>query len=273
MVLFPVILLGIEKIINKGKPTLYCISLALMFFANYYMAYMICIFAVLYFLTYYFANYSIEQKFNRALSKKAPLAKRLSNSLFWSSGVKFAFYSIVAVLLAAFVVIPLITILTDSSATSSGSPAEYKKYFNTFDFLANHLASSEPTIRSSGTDVLPNVYCGVLTLLWFRCFCSAKNQSARKDFIRLPLGVLYLSFNMNYLNFVWHGFHFPNDLPYRFSFMYSFVLLVMAYKALIHIKDFSGKEILATGSDLRCSLFLSKKSHLKISAICRSVSA
>lgn len=70
MVLFPVILLGIEKIINKGKPTLYCVSLALMFFANYYMAYMICIFAVLYFLTYYFANYSIEQKFNRALSKK-----------------------------------------------------------------------------------------------------------------------------------------------------------------------------------------------------------
>ena len=88
MFLFPVIQLGIEKIINKGKPTLYCISLALMFFANYYMAYMICIFAVLYFLTYYFANYSIEQKFNRALSKKAPNAKRLSNSLFWRSGDK-----------------------------------------------------------------------------------------------------------------------------------------------------------------------------------------
>lgn len=135
-----------------------------------------------------FANYSIEQKFNRALSKKAPLSKRLSNSLFWSSGVKFAFYSIVAVLLAAFVVIPLITILTDSSATSSGSPAEYKKYFSTFDFLANHLASSEPTIRSSGTDVLPNVYCGVITLLLVPLFCSAKNQNTRKDFIRLPFG-------------------------------------------------------------------------------------
>lgn len=182
MVLFPVILLGIEKIINKGKPTLYCISLALMFFANYYMAYMICIFAVLYFLTYYFANYSIEQKFNRALSKKAPLAKRLSNSLFWSSGVKFAFYSIVAVLLAAFVVIPLITILTDSSATSSGSPAEYKKYFSTFDFLANHLASSEPTIRSSGTDVLPNVYCGVLTLLLVPLFLFCKKSKHAKRF-------------------------------------------------------------------------------------------
>lgn len=260
MVLFPVILLGIEKIINKGKPTLYCISLALMFFANYYMAYMICIFAVLYFLTYYFANYSIEQKFNRALSKKAPLAKRLSNSLFWSSGVKFAFYSIVAVLLAAFVVIPLITILTDSSATSSGSPAEYKKYFSTFDFLANHLASSEPTIRSSGTDVLPNVYCGVLTLLLVPLFLFCKKIKTREKISYVCLlGVLYLSFNMNYLNFVWHGFHFPNDLPYRFSFMYSFVLLVMAYKALIHIKDFSGKEILATGLGFALFLVLVEK--------------
>lgn len=85
MVLFPVILLGIEKIINKGKPTLYCISLALMFFANYYMAYMICIFAVLYFLTYYFANYSIEQKFNRALSKKSTSCKK---------AFKFAFFGV-----------------------------------------------------------------------------------------------------------------------------------------------------------------------------------
>ncbi|HAQ28936.1 MAG TPA: hypothetical protein DCQ76_04215 [Ruminococcaceae bacterium] len=260
MVLFPIILLGIERIINKGKPALYCVSLALMFFANYYMAYMICIFAVLYFLTYYFANYSIEQKFDRTLSKKAPLTKRLSNSLFWSSGVKFAFYSIVAVLLAAFVVVPLISILSDSSATSSGAPTEYKKYFSTFDFLANHLASSEPTIRSSGSDVLPNVYCGVLTLLLVPLFLFCKKIKAREKISYVCLlGVLYLSFNINYLNFVWHGFHFPNDLPYRFSFMYSFILLVMAYKALIHIKDFSGKEILASGLGFALFLVLVEK--------------
>ena len=37
------------------------------------------------------------------------------------------------------------------------------------------------------------------------------------------------------LNYIWHAFHFPNDLPYRFSFMYSFILLTMAYKAFRHI--------------------------------------
>lgn len=157
-------------------------------------------------------------------------------------------------------VIPLITILTDSSATSSGSPAEYKKYFSTFDFLANHLASSEPTIRSSGTDV----FAECLLRRAYSAFGSAvfvlqKIKTREKISYVCLLGVLYLSFNMNYLNFVWHGFHFPNDLPYRFSFMYSFVLLVMAYKALIHIKDFSGKEILATGLGFALFLVLVEK--------------
>ena len=50
MVLLPLITLGIEHIINKEKPFLYIISLVIMLFANYFIAYMICIFSVLYFL-------------------------------------------------------------------------------------------------------------------------------------------------------------------------------------------------------------------------------
>lgn len=55
----------------------------------------------------------------------------------------------------------------------------------------------------------------------------------------LLLGLIYFSFNLNVLNYIWHAFHFPNDLPYRFSFMYSFILLAMAYKAFRHITEFS----------------------------------
>ena len=35
----------------------------------------------------------------------------------------------------------------------------------------------------------------------------------------------FLSFNINVLDFVWHAFHFPNDLPYRYSFIYVFSLI------------------------------------------------
>ena len=40
-----------------------------------------------------------------------------------------------------------------------------------------------------------------------------------------------LSFIIRQLDYIWHGFHFTNMIPYRFSFLFSFVLLYMAYRA------------------------------------------
>lgn len=48
--LFPLIALGLEKLVTEGKYRLYCISLALCILSNYYISIMVCIFLVLYFL-------------------------------------------------------------------------------------------------------------------------------------------------------------------------------------------------------------------------------
>ncbi len=263
MYLFPLIILGIERIICKGRPALYCATLALMFLSNYYMAYMVCIFAVLYFLTYYFAHYPLTQKFSETIAdgaKKPGLFQKLKNSVFYCSGWKFAFYSLLAVGLVAVIILPLIEVLSASSATSGSAPTDYKKYFTAFDFLANHLSATDPTIRSSGSDVLPNVYCGILTLLLVPLYLFCKKIPVREKTAYICLlAVLYFSFAINYLNFFWHGFHFPNDLPYRFSFMYSFVLLQMAYKAFIHLKEFTGRQILTVGISLVGFIVLTEK--------------
>lgn len=249
MYLFPLVILGIEKIIKKGKPGLYCIALMLTFLTNYYMAYMVCVFSVLYFLTYYFSNYPLSKTFTPVdLTQKTSVFKKLRNSVFFCSGWKFAFYSVIAVGIVAVLMFPLIEVLSSSSATSGTAPTEYKKYFTVFDFLANHFAATEPTIRSSGSDVLPNVYCGIATLILVPLYLFCKKISAREKIAHVCLlGVLYFSFSINFLNFFWHGFHFPNDLPYRFSFMYSFVLLQMAYKTFINIRSIPATKILASG--------------------------
>lgn len=249
MYLFPLVILGIEKIIKKGKPGLYCIALMLTFLTNYYMAYMVCVFSVLYFLTYYFSNYPLSKTFTPIdLTQKTSVFKKLRNSVFFCSGWKFAFYSVIAVGIVAVLMFPLIEVLSSSSATSGTAPTEYKKYFTVFDFLANHFAATEPTIRSSGSDVLPNVYCGIATLILVPLYLFCKKISAREKIAHVCLlGVLYFSFSINFLNFFWHGFHFPNDLPYRFSFMYSFVLLQMAYKTFINIRSIPATKILASG--------------------------
>ncbi len=258
MYLLPLVALGIEKLINEKKAKLYIATLAITFFSNYYMAFMICVFAVLYFLVYYFSKYSIkdydkaprqvEVKEGKFVNKKIDCIK---NSSFLNRGILFASGSLLSAALMAFVLIPTLFVLQACSATSGKMPEELSNYNTIFDFLANHLASVVPTIRSSGDTVIPNVYSGMLTLILVPLYLFSKKISVKEKIANtLLLAVFFVAFNFNIPNFIIHAFHFPNDLPWRFSFIYSFFIITIAYKALVHIKDFSGKELLTAGVSL-----------------------
>ncbi|MDO4156414.1 MAG: YfhO family protein, partial [Oscillospiraceae bacterium] len=85
---------------------------------------------------------------------------------------------------------------------------------------------------------MPNLYCGVLCVVLIGMFLRATQIRLREKIgAVLVLGFLLLSCNWNILNFIWHGFHFPNMLPYRFSFLVSFVLITVAYRAYILILE------------------------------------
>lgn len=255
MYLLPLVVLGIEKIINEKKAKLYVVSLAVTFFANYYMAFMVCVFSFLYFFIYYFSNYSFRsftrepiQYVDKKGNVKSDILDSIKKSLFLNRGFVFAFCSILAAALAAFALIPTYFILKNCSATSGVMPEELSTYNVVFDFLANHLASVEPTIRSSGDLVVPNVYSGMLTLILLPLFYFCKKiPVSQKVATTLMLGLFFFAFNFNIPNYIIHAFHFPNDLPFRFSFIYSFFLVITAYKVLVNIKSFSGKELLAGG--------------------------
>lgn len=244
MLILPLIVLGIEKIINSGKCGLYVVSLVYSFIASYYISFMLCIFSVLYFLTYYFSAARPKKINGDLVISKRFSFKAIWNNAFINRGLKFAFSSILAAALCAVFLIPVYFILSSCSATSDDFPSQFSSYFTVLDFLQSHFAGLETTIRSSGDDVLPNVYCGVITLLLVPLFVLNKKIKMREKaaYIALLL-VLLLSFNTNYLNFIWHAFHFPNDLPYRFSFVYSFILLVISFKSLAHLKYLGIKEI------------------------------
>lgn len=246
MVLLPIVVLGIERIINNGKCATYITGLALSMFSNYYMSYMLCLFSVIYFIHYYFTNNSFGAKVD-------PLSKvsGLKNSKFFRSGCTFAFASFAAAGLMAAVLLPVYGVLQTSSATSGTFPSDADTYFNFFDFFANHFAALTTTIRSSGDDVLPNIYCGILTIILAPLFFFTKSISKKeKATTLLLLGVIYFSFNLNFANYIWHGLHFPNDLPYRQSFIYSFVLLVIAYKVFLRLNEFKARHFGIVGAAL-----------------------
>lgn len=244
MIMLPLIVLGIENIINKGKCTLYIISLIYLMYSSYYIGYMMCIFSVLYFLAYFVISFNSNKIDNNFVSSQKISFKKLFNNKFINRGFQFAVSSLFVGAICAFFLIPVYKVLSGCSATSDDFPTEIKSYFTVLDFLQSHFAALDTTIRSSGNDVLPNVYCGILTLILIPLFVVNRRIHFREKFAYIVLLlILFVSFNTNYLNFVWHAFHFPNDLPYRFSFMYSFILLVVALKALSHLKDMGIKEI------------------------------
>ncbi len=259
MVLLPIVLLGIERIINHGEPATYIVGLSLTMFSNYYMSYMLCVFSVIYFI-YYFCVTNSMASLVSTRAKTNGLVQKLANNKFLRTGTIFALSSFAAAGLMACVLLPVYSVLKSSSATSGTFPENFSTYFNFYDFFANHFAGLTTTIRSSGDDVLPNVYCGVLTIILAPMYFFTKSISKKEKVATLTLlGTLYLSFNINMLNYIWHGFHFPNDLPYRQSFIYSFILLVIAYKTFIRIREFKSRHFAAVGTALLAFVILTQE--------------
>lgn len=61
----------------------------------------------------------------------------------------------------------------------------------------------------------------------------------REKLVSVALLLFFLcSFIFRVLDYVWHGFHFPNMLPYRFSFLFSFVLITMAFRGYTQLRSF-----------------------------------
>ncbi len=92
-----------------------------------------------------------------------------------------------------------------------------------------HLLSYDAPTKVDG---LPNFACGMLAVLLFGVFLFSFGIKIREKISSLlMLALIAVSCNMNILNFIWHGFHFTNQIPYRFAFIFSFVLAAAAFRA------------------------------------------
>lgn len=122
--------------------------------------------------------------------------------------------------------------------TASGDvnfPKTVTSYFSIFDMIARHLPIVETEI---GLDHWPNLYCGVAVLLFFLLYLGCRQIRVREKAVYCGLLLLFMaSFSINVLNFIWHGFHYPNSLPCRQSFIYIFLVLLVSYEAYTHLKE------------------------------------
>ena len=237
LVLLPVILLGLEQLVKKDKCYMYCIALGIAILSNYYIAIMICIYCVLYFFALIYSDDSTK------------------NMNYYIRKIKnFAVYSLLAGGFAAITVLPAYSAL---SATASGDfnfPDKIANYFSVYDMLSRSLINVDPAIFSAHD---PNLYCSIIVFLLIPLYIVNPKIKFKEKIAKFSLiGVFLVSFNTNVPNYIWHGFHFPNSLPCRESFIYIFLILTMSYEALHYIREITTKQLLyAFGGSL--ALFLS----------------
>ena len=53
--------------------------------------------------------------------------------------------------------------------------------------------------------------------------------------------ILFMIFSciIRQLDYIWHGFHFTNMIPYRFAYLITFIVVVMAFRAFMNIDKIS----------------------------------
>ena len=219
LIYLPVICRGIEKLIDEKRMLPFIIPLALMFMAHFYIGWMIAIFTGFYFFCYYF---SIRQD------------SRFSFRHFVLSGLRYVSGGIIAAVCASWVLIPLYFSLKLGKFEFTDPKFEWKTQFDFIDFFRNLLPNMYDTCRPEGS---PVVYCGVITLILLPLyFMNRRITLRRKIGTGLILLALILSMYVSNIDIAWHGFQVPNWLPYRYSFMLSFILLVAAAEAFDNIR-------------------------------------
>lgn len=224
--LLPLVIAGTFALLRHGRFRLYIITLALSILANYYIGLFTCVFVLLVSVGYCIVEYQ---------GWKNLLVQFL----------KMAGCSVIAIMMSAILTLPAYFALGYTHSSDNTFPSQFAINIGStadlggvLDGIGKTIANSVAFIQPTAKEGLPNVYCGVFTvflaLLFFFCTKIKKRE-------RIVCGGLLLFFMLSFiirqLDFIWHGFHFPNMLPYRFSFLYSFLLLYMAFRAFMYIDE------------------------------------
>lgn len=264
--LLPLVVAGTYGLLKHGNFSLYVVSLAFSVICSFYIGYFICVFVLLFSICYTIVEF---RSFKHSM-------KNLG---------KMALYTAIAFLLTAFITVPTYMALShsDSSADAAGFPFKYSINYaygydgentllNTVKAFArtvtNLLSFTAPITMREGE---PNIFCGALALLLCVFYFTTGKVKLKEKLVAGSLCLFMLSsFVVNQLNYIWHGFNTPAMVYYRFSFIFSFILIVLAYRAYLLSEVFSKKMLIVSGAIITAYLALAfvfqKKTSVAVTA-------
>ena len=224
LIYLPLICWGVHRLVNEGKLLPYIIPLTLMFIAHFYIGYMVGIFTF-----FYFCCVCLSQE-GRKLPKR-----------FFSRCVSFGVGTLISLMCAAFVLIPVYNSLKLGKFEFTDPDFSMATQFDFLTFLTKMFPMSYDTVYPEG---LPMVYCGIvaviLTPLFFLNNKITIKEKTSKGLLTLLIVILMY---IKPADMAMHGFQVPNWLPFRYSFVFSFLVLIMAFRAFENLDGVTAKNI------------------------------
>lgn len=211
----PILLMGVEDILDHKSGKLLVIALAVSFVSNWYTSYMSGLFCAIYLLW-------------RCTCEGIPLRRTLVNlrRLILRAGL--------ALLLTAWLWLP--TALTMLGGKLTQGTTTLSIGFNwpiTTLFYKLLVTGAYDSATYTGSAFL---YCSIPAVLLALVWPLLPGRSKRARWATVAVAaVLTLSLWLSPLDAVWHLFQAPNSFPGRWSFVVSCFILLLGYDSLLHL--------------------------------------
>lgn len=221
-ILLPLIILGLNRLLNQKKFILYYLTLTILFIQNYYFGYMVAIFLVLYFLV------------------------QISKESHWKiRGRQFVDFTVVSILAGLSSCVMLLPTYLDLS-THGEKFSTFTEWFTEnswfLDLFAKNFVGAYDTTKFGS---IPMIYVGIFPLILAIIFFTIKSIKWQT---RLAYGIVLLliiaSFYLEPLDLMWQGMHSPNMFLHRYSWAFSLMVILLAAETLSRLKKLTVKHYL-----------------------------
>ena len=213
VVLFPIVILGLDKLIYERKNRLYIISLTLSIISNFYIGYMVCIFSLLYFI-YNIVIYKLDKNIIK----------------------DFIISSLLSGFMCMIIIIPEANeLLKGKALLYTSNKTEYFKFnMNFLNIFYKFLpgSTSNYDLKYGMVNIYVSLFVIILVIKYF-----FNKKIYKKERITTLIFILFFLFSIsfNLLDFAWQLFQRPIWYPNRYIFTFSFFLITIAMKEITNI--------------------------------------
>jgi uncharacterized membrane protein YfhO len=205
-VYLPLVILGIHRVMDLKRPKLLFVSYLLLFLSSFYMGFMIGVFSFLYFIARLLTNWSEYKK----------------------TIVPYGITSLLAGGASMIIVLPAVLDLRSNGEALSQITTLKTEATSYLDLIMKNMIGVYDTTKYGS---IPFVYAGLLPLVLCLFYFASRKVPLKNKFLYGSLfAILIASFYLVPLNLFWHGMHAPNMFLFRYAYLFSFLVLLLAGK-------------------------------------------